>query len=57
MSLFNVYISNIGLEILYLWMECYSENVFVVVKWFVNYECIEWVNYLGLDSNENYLLV
>lgn len=56
MSPFNAYISNIGLETLHLRMERHSENALVVAKWLANHERIEWVNYPGLDSNENYSL-
>ncbi|MFE9080301.1 O-acetylhomoserine aminocarboxypropyltransferase [Bacillus cereus] len=56
MSPFNAYISNIGLETLHLRMERHSENALAVAKWLANHERIEWVNYPGLDSNENYSL-
>ncbi|PEW04265.1 O-acetylhomoserine aminocarboxypropyltransferase [Bacillus cereus] len=56
MSPFNAYISNIGLETLHLRMERHSENALAVAKWLVNHDRIEWVNYPGLDSNENYSL-
>ncbi|MBJ8006950.1 MULTISPECIES: bifunctional O-acetylhomoserine aminocarboxypropyltransferase/cysteine synthase [Bacillus cereus group] len=56
MSPFNAYISNIGLETLHLRMERHSENALEVAKWLANHDCIEWVNYPGLDSNENYSL-
>ncbi|MBU5216264.1 bifunctional O-acetylhomoserine aminocarboxypropyltransferase/cysteine synthase [Bacillus albus] len=56
MSPFNAYISNIGLETLHLRMERHSENALAVAKWLVDHERIEWVNYPGLDSNENYSL-
>ncbi|PEC23550.1 bifunctional O-acetylhomoserine aminocarboxypropyltransferase/cysteine synthase [Bacillus cereus] len=56
MSPFNAYISNIGLETLHLRMERHSENALAVAKWLANHDRIEWVNYPGLDSNENYSL-
>lgn len=56
MSPFNAYISNIGLETLHLRMERHSENALAVAKWLANHERIEWVNYPGLDGNENYSL-
>ncbi len=56
MSPFNAYISNIGLETLHLRMERHSENALEVAKWLANHDRIEWVNYPGLDSNENYSL-
>ena len=56
MSPFNAYISNIGLETLHLRMERHSENALAVAKWLASHERIEWVNYPGLDSNENYSL-
>ncbi|MEJ3740874.1 bifunctional O-acetylhomoserine aminocarboxypropyltransferase/cysteine synthase [Bacillus tropicus] len=56
MSPFNAYISNIGLETLHLRMERHSENALAVAKWLADHERIEWVNYPGLDSNENYSL-
>ncbi|KEK25575.1 bifunctional O-acetylhomoserine aminocarboxypropyltransferase/cysteine synthase [Bacillus gaemokensis] len=57
MSPFNAYISNIGLETLHLRMERHSENALAVAKWLANHERIEWVNYPGLENNENYPLV
>ena len=56
MSPFNAYISNIGLETLHLRMERHSENALAVAKWLADHERIEWVNYPGLNSNENYSL-
>ncbi|MED0997500.1 bifunctional O-acetylhomoserine aminocarboxypropyltransferase/cysteine synthase [Bacillus mobilis] len=56
MSPFNAYISNIGLETLHLRMERHSENALAVANWLANHERIEWVNYPGLDGNENYSL-
>ena len=56
MSPFNAYMSNIGLETLHLRMERHSQNALAVAQWLSQHECVEWVNYPGLQSNENYAL-
>lgn len=56
MSPFNAYISNIGLETLHLRMERHSENALTIAKWLAKHERIEWINYPGLEGNENYPL-
>ncbi|WP_242221902.1 bifunctional O-acetylhomoserine aminocarboxypropyltransferase/cysteine synthase [Bacillus cereus group sp. BfR-BA-01380] len=56
MSPFNAYMSNIGLETLHLRMERHSQNALAVARWLLQHERVEWVNYPGLQSNENYAL-
>ncbi|WP_020059718.1 bifunctional O-acetylhomoserine aminocarboxypropyltransferase/cysteine synthase [Bacillus sp. 123MFChir2] len=56
MSPFNAYMSNIGLETLHLRMERHSKNALAVAQWLSQHERVEWVNYPGLQSNENYAL-
>lgn len=56
MSPFNAYMSNIGLETLHLRMERHSQNALAVAQWLSKHERVEWVNYPGLQKNENYAL-
>jgi O-acetylhomoserine (thiol)-lyase len=56
MSPFNAYMSNIGLETLHLRMERHSQNALAVAQWLSQHERVEWVNYPGLQGNENYAL-
>ncbi|MEH6890538.1 bifunctional O-acetylhomoserine aminocarboxypropyltransferase/cysteine synthase [Bacillus sp. JJ864] len=56
MSPFNAYVSNIGLETLHLRMERHSQNALAVAQWLSEHERVEWVNYPGLQNNENYAL-
>ncbi|MFI8706856.1 bifunctional O-acetylhomoserine aminocarboxypropyltransferase/cysteine synthase [Bacillus sp. NPDC077411] len=56
MSPFNAYMSNIGLETLHLRMERHSQNALAVAQWLSQHERVDWVNYPGLQNNENYAL-
>ncbi|SFJ21271.1 MULTISPECIES: bifunctional O-acetylhomoserine aminocarboxypropyltransferase/cysteine synthase [unclassified Bacillus (in: firmicutes)] len=56
MSPFNAYMSNIGLETLHLRMERHSHNALAVAQWLSQHERVDWVNYPGLQNNENYAL-
>lgn len=50
-SLFNSFLLLQGLEILSLCVECYIENVMVLVIWLQDYFVIVYVSYLGLVSD------
>lgn len=56
-GLFDVYLIMCGLKILVLWMQWYSENVCVVVEFFVDYLLVSFVLYLGLFSYFGYEIV
>ncbi|ENQ3106819.1 O-acetylhomoserine sulfhydrylase [Bacillus sp. 491mf] len=56
MSPFNAYMTNVGLETLHLRMERHSQNALAVAQWLSEHERVEWVNYPGLQNNENYEL-
>jgi len=52
----NAFLLNIGLETLHLRMERHCSNALKIAKYLQNHDMVEWVNYPGLENNENYAL-
>ncbi len=53
-SPFNAFLLIQGLETLALRMERHSENTLAVAKYLEAHECVEWVQYPGLESSPYY---
>lgn len=56
MSPMNAFLTNLGLETLHLRMQRHSENAQAVAEYLEQHEKVEWVNYPGLPSSDQYKL-
>lgn len=52
----NAYLLNLGLESLHVRMPRHCENAQKVAEYLEAHDCVEWVNYPGLESNKYYEL-
>ncbi len=52
----NAYLLNLGIESLAVRVERHCSNALKVAKYLESHEKVSWVNYPGLESNENYEL-
>src|SRR5690625_3207973 len=56
MSPFNAYLTNMGMETLYIRMKKHCENAQKISEYLENNDKVAWVKYPGLKSGENYEL-
>ncbi len=54
MSPFAAFLFLLGIETLHLRMQRHCENALELAKWLEGHDCVQWVNYAGLESSPHY---